>query len=52
VLFATLLITILLIGPTANTIPEQQIIRECNDDANKIKFPTPDERAEWVEKCA
>ncbi|HLE34434.1 MAG TPA: ABC transporter permease [Nitrososphaerales archaeon] len=51
VLFFTLLITIILVGPTMDNILKLSIEQECRGEANNLKFPTADDRNDWIENC-
>ena len=51
VLFFTLLITIILVGPTMDTILKTSIEQECRSEAIKLKFPTVEGRNKWIENC-
>src|SRR5574341_2174016 len=51
VLFFTLLITIILVGPTMDNILKLSIEQECRGEANNLKFPTADDRTIWIDTC-
>lgn len=50
VLFFTLLITIVLVGPTMDNILKRSVEREVLDEATKIKFKTVEDRDVWVKE--
>ena len=50
-LLATILITIVLTHSAMDDILKHSIEKECNDEASKIKFPSPQTHNSWVKNC-
>jgi peptide/nickel transport system permease protein len=51
VLFFTLFITLVLVGPTMDTILKRSIELECNSEANNRKFTNTAERQTFINNC-
>jgi hypothetical protein len=49
-LLVIMFLTIVLVGPMNDT-RTTAIIRECNDEASKIKFATPNDHDIWIKNC-
>ncbi len=50
-LFAAVLITIVLVGASMDDALKTSIKRDCIEQADKLKFPTPEARARWIKEC-
>ncbi len=50
-LFATVLITVVLVGAGMDDILKNSIKRGCVDDASKIRFLTPEDHDNSVKNC-